>query len=137
MKSTRKRTPNPPWLLNPMHWALAVALVVVAVAMFFILNRPQSTGGWIEDFELAKNASGVRCAFQRVAAGSLTRGDFEKLYRGRVPVVFTGLLTDWPAHKEWTRPNLLSKYGKRMLKVKHQLYAVATAPDSLETDIDA
>ena len=56
------------------------------------------------------------CSIERVLAAELTAQQFERLYRGKKPVIIQGLTVGWSAHDRWSRDSLLAKFGDRLVQ---------------------
>lgn len=66
--------------------------------------------------ESVEKSSESTCDLLRIDTNNINSHLLDDLFRSNVPFVIVNSMADWPATKEWTRFNFISKFGKRTVK---------------------
>lgn len=66
--------------------------------------------------ESVEKSSESTCDLLRIDINNINSHLLDDLFRSNVPFVIVNSMADWPATKEWTRFNFISKFGKRTVK---------------------
>jgi hypothetical protein len=122
-----KKAPSSPPISAGMLGAGGAVVVAVAFLFFYPAGFSGTpTIGWGDDYYGGWETEGAEdslemvggdlnlCTIERRVAGTcegcINKDEFLKNYKGKKPVLISGLIDDWSARTNWAKDNVLKKY---------------------------